>query len=72
MPRDYKAEYRTYQGTPEQIRRRSSRNKARRKMLAQGRVKRGQDVDHRDSNPMNNSNENLRATSPSRNRSRNK
>lgn len=30
--RDYKAEYRNYQGKPDQIKKRSERNKARRKM----------------------------------------
>jgi hypothetical protein len=70
--RDYKKEYRNYQGTKEQIRRRSSRNKARRRLEKDGLVRKGdgKDVDHRDGNPLNNSRSNLRAVSPSRNRSK--
>jgi hypothetical protein len=46
--RDYKEEYRKYQGTPEQIRNRSERNKARR-LMAEKYGKRaiaGKDVGH--------------------------
>lgn len=70
--RDYKKEYRTYHGTKEQLRRRSSRNKARRRMEKDGLVRKGdgKDVDHKDSNPLNNSRSNLRAMSTSRNRAR--
>jgi hypothetical protein len=70
--RDYKKEYRTYHGTKEQLRRRSSRNKARRRMEKDGLVRKGdgKDVDHKDSNPLNNSRSNLRAMSASRNRAR--
>lgn len=48
MVRDYKKEYRDYQGTPEQIKRRSERNKARRKAVADGRAHKGDglEVDH--------------------------
>lgn len=72
MARDYDKEYRTYQGTPEQIANRSSRNKARRKLEKQGRVRKGdgKDVDHSDGNPKNNSVGNLRVTSKSYNRSK--
>jgi hypothetical protein len=72
MARDYDKEYRTYQGTPEQIANRSSRNKARRKLEKQGRVRKGdgKDVDHSDGNPKNNSTGNLRVTSKSYNRSK--
>ncbi len=66
MPRDYAKEYRTYQGKPTQIKRRASRNAARRKVL-NGR-KSTKDVHHKDGNPMNNSRKNLRLTSKSRNR----
>ena len=41
MPRDYKKEYRDYQGTPEQIKRRAQRNKARRKAIREGRASKG-------------------------------
>lgn len=49
MARDYKQEYENYQGKPEQIRKRSLRNKARRKLVKEGRVHKGdgKDVDHR-------------------------
>lgn len=72
MARDYKKEYRTYQGTPEQIANRSERNKARRKMEKAGKVRKGDgmDVDHKDGNPRNNSLSNLRVTTKSHNRSK--
>lgn len=46
--RDYKKEYRDYGGTPEQIKRRAQRNKARREAMADGKVKKGdgKEVDH--------------------------
>lgn len=71
MPRNFRQEYDRYQGTPEQIARRSSRNKARRKLAKEGVVKKGdgKDVDHRNSNPTNNSRSNLRAQPKSKNRS---
>lgn len=49
MARNYKKEYENYQGKPEQIRKRSLRNKARRKMEKLGKVRKGdgKDVDHR-------------------------
>lgn len=72
MARDYKKEYRDYHGKPEQIMARSSRNKARRKMEAAGRVRKGdgRDVDHKDGNPRNNSSGNLQVLSRSRNRAK--
>ena len=71
--RDYAKEYRDYHGKPEMIAERSSRNKARRIMEKSGAVKRGdgRDVDHRNSNPMNNRKSNLRVQSKSKNRARN-
>jgi len=71
MPRNYKKEYENYQGKPEQIKRRSSRNAARAKMAAGGAVSKGdgKDVDHRNGNPMNNNKKNLRVTSKTKNRS---
>jgi hypothetical protein len=50
--RNYKLEYANYQGTPEQIARRSSRNKARRAMG--DKAVKGMDVGHADNDPMNN------------------
>jgi hypothetical protein len=70
--RDYKKEYREYHGTKEQLRRRSSRNKARRRMEKDGLVRKGdgKDVDHKDGNPLNNSRTNLHTMSASKNRSK--
>lgn len=72
--RNYRKEYDNYQGKPEQVARRSARNKARRKMAKAGKVRKGdgRDVDHRDRNPKNNRQSNLRVQSKSKNRSRNK
>ena len=67
--RDYKEEYK-YHGTPEQIKRRAARVKARRYKERNGEAHKGdgKDVDHRDGNPLNNSPENLRMRSKSANR----
>lgn len=64
-------EYKNYQGTPEQKKRRASRNKARREAIRSGKAHKGdgKDVDHIDSNPMNNSKGNKRVISKSKNRS---
>jgi hypothetical protein len=69
--RDYKKEYANYQGKPEQIAKRSSRNKARRKLMKTGRVRLGDgvDVDHKNGNPKDNSSKNLAVKSKSANRS---
>ena len=64
--RNYAKEYANYAGRPEQIARRSSRNKARRAMG--DKVVKGMDVGHRDNNPMNNDPKNLRNEDPSVNR----
>ena len=64
--RDYKKEYANYQGTPDQIARRSSRNKARRAMG--DKAVKGMDVGHADNDPMNNDPKNLRMEKPSDNR----
>jgi len=64
--RNYAKEYANYQGTPEQIARRSSRNKARRVMGDKTKV--GMDVGHADNDPMNNDPTNLRNEDPSKNR----
>lgn len=48
-PRDYKQEYRDYQGKKEQIENRSERNKARRAAEDAGKVRKGdgKEVDHK-------------------------
>ena len=67
--RNYKKEYANYQGSAEQIKRRSNRNKARRIMAKKGKVKKGdgKDVHHTTGNPMNN--KKLAVKSKSKNRS---
>ncbi len=73
MTRDYKAEYRNYQGTEEQKKNRAKRNAARRELEREGRVRKGdgRDVDHK--KPLikggSNSSSNLRVQSKSANRS---
>ena len=64
--RNYRKEYDNYQGQPEQIARRSSRNKARRVMGDKTKI--GMDVGHKDNDPMNNDPKNLRNETPSKNR----
>jgi hypothetical protein len=72
MARDYKKEYRTYHGKPEQIARRSDRNTSRRIMEKKGAVKKGdgKDVDHKNHNTGQNG-KNLRVRSKSANRADN-
>jgi len=69
--RDYKKEYKNYQGKPDQKKKRASRNAARKKMEKAGRVCKGdgKDVDHKNTNPKDNSAKNLRVVSKSKNRS---
>ena len=71
--RDYASEYRNYQGTETQKKRRAMRNKARRMLTKSGRVRKGdgKDIDHLDRNPFNNARSNLRITSQSANRKKN-
>jgi len=64
--RNYAKEYANYQGRPEQIARRSSRNKARR--LMGDKAVKGMDVGHKDNNPLNNDPKNLKMEDPSKNR----
>ena len=66
--RNYKKEYEEYQGKPDQIKRRAGRNAARRKLKKLGRVRKGQDVDHKNRNPTDNKASNLQALSPHKNR----
>ncbi len=76
MARNYKQEYANYQGTPEQIKKRAERVKARRMMEKTGAAKKGdgKDVDH--IKPMRSggtsTKDNLRMRSKSANRSDNK
>lgn len=67
-PRNYKEEYRKYHGSPEAIRQRSNRNKARRKLGLKKGDKR--EVDHKRSikNGGTNARSNLRAISRKANR----
>lgn len=71
MPRNYANEYKSYQGTPEQIKRRAARNKARRELMKDGKVHKGDglDVNHRDGNPLHNTKSNWQVESKSANRS---
>lgn len=74
MARDYKAEYANYHSKPSQIKKRAGRNRARSLMVKKhGKAAlKGNDVDHRDRNPNNNSTKNLRIQSKRVNRGRNK
>ena len=69
--RDYKQEYAQNQSSASEIKKRSSRNKARRKLAKSGRVRLGDgmDVDHKNTNANDNSNGNLRVQKRSKNRS---
>lgn len=71
MARNYKKEYENYGGKPEQIKRRASRNAARRLMEKAGKVHKGdgKDVNHRSGNPTDNKKSNLQVQSKSANRS---
>ena len=64
--RNYASEYKNYHSRPEQIARRSSRNKARRVMGINA-IK-GMDVGHKDNDPMNNNPDYLKNENPSDNR----
>ena len=68
--RDYAKEYREYHSKPEQIKRRASRNAARRLMIQKGKARKGdgKDVDHKNRNPLDNSRANLRIVSKKTNR----
>lgn len=73
MSRDYRKEYDSYQGTPEQKKNRAMRNAARRKLAKAGKVHKGdgKDVDHVKpvSKGGNNKGGNLRVVSKHDNRS---
>lgn len=69
--RNYKGEYKNYQSTTEQKKRRASRNTARNRMIAAGKAKKGdgKDVAHRNGNPKDNRTSNLKMVPASKNRS---
>ena len=69
--RDYKREYKVSHSSPEEKKKRASRNATRSKMEKAGKVRKGdgKDVDHKNSNPKDNSKGNLRVQSKSANRS---
>ena len=67
--RNYKKEYAKFQSSKKSKVDRASRNKVRRQALKKGTVKKGDgtSIDHKDGNPRNNSNKNLRVTTRSAN-----
>lgn len=69
--RDYKSEYKNYQGKPDQIANRTKRNAARAKLEKEGRVHKGdgKDVDHKKGVSAGNGDKNLRVQPKSKNRS---
>ena len=71
MARNYQKEYANYQGKPEQIKRRTARNAARRTAERNGAVRKGdgKDIHHVDGNPRNNSSGNTQVRAASSNRS---
>jgi hypothetical protein len=68
MARDYKHEYATFHGKPEEIKRRAQRNAARAKMKAAGKPVAGKDVHHKDHNSLSNAMDKLMLRSKSANR----
>ena len=68
--RDYKKENREYKSRPEQIRKRSQRNAARKKMIAVGRARKGdgKDVHHKNNRVADNRLSNLKSVKQSVNR----
>jgi hypothetical protein len=69
--RNYKGEYSNYHSSTEQKKRRASRNTARRRLTAAGKVKKGdkKDVAHKNGNPKDNRKSNLRVVARNLNRS---
>ena len=61
-PRNYRDEYRKFQSSEKSKKDRAARNKARRELEREGKVRKGDgmDIDHIDSNPRNGSRKNLR------------
>ena len=76
MPENRKkraARQKKYNARPDQIKRRTARNKVRRQAIRKhGKAKlKGKDLDHKDGNPLNNSKGNTRVVSIKKNRGRN-
>jgi hypothetical protein len=71
MARNYKKEYKNYQGKPAQKKKRAARNAARATMKKAGKVRKGdgKDVAHKNGNPKDNRKSNLKVQSKSKNRS---
>lgn len=71
--RDYSYD-KKYESTPEQIKKRASRNRARRRLMrSRGKSSlKGKDVDHKNGNPLDNRPSNLRVESKKKNRGRKK
>jgi hypothetical protein len=67
--RDYASEYENYQGTEEQKKRRAIRNAARRKLEAEGKVRKGDGKDVHHVSGLHNAASNLRVIGKSANRS---
>lgn len=69
--RDYKQEYKTSHSSEKAKKKRAENNAARRKMEKAGKVRKGdgKDVAHSDNDTSNNKMSNLKAQSPSKNRS---
>ena len=68
--RNYRMEYQKYQASTSAKLDRAARNRARRELMAKGIVHKGdgKDVDHKNSNPRDNSADNLRVVSAGLNR----
>lgn len=71
--RNYRKEYDEYQGRPDQIKERASRNRARREMIKAGKARKGDgmDVAHLDDNEMRNDMDNLEMQTKKKNRANN-
>jgi len=71
MSRNYKNEYQAYQGKPDQIKKRASRNKARAQMIAAGKASKGdgKDIGHKNGNPLDDKMSNYKVQTKHSNRS---
>ena len=73
LGRNYSREYSKYHSSARAKKDRAARNTARRRAIRAGLVRKGdaKDIDHKDGNPRNNANGNLRVMSRGMNRGRN-